>query len=345
MTHRASTSEAATRAETPPRAEAGSRREPAAARRGTVVQRTRAWLVAVLSWLACHLPESLTLRLAAIGGEAWYRVAPARAARGRRNLHRVVTYLAAQNLGGQTVKRAAADPAALELLLRSSFRHAARYYLEVARTPTMTSGTVAERLIVETPDVVDEAFGSDRPVIFVALHFGAIELPALFLAGRTRRAATVPMETIGDPELQRYFVRTRGKVGLRIVGLREARRELLAALRRGESVGLVADRDLTGGGIPVPLFGAPARQPIGPPLLAMEAGAPIYLAAVRRAGPGRYRGRLIAVPLATEGDRRAQLTATLAGLAARFEAVVADAPDQWWSIFFPIWPDLEEAAA
>jgi lauroyl/myristoyl acyltransferase len=319
-------------------------RADAARRRGSFSQRVRAWLVAMASWLACRVPERLTIRLAELGGEIWYRVAPARAARGRRNLERVVRYLAERELGGERVRAAAADPRALERMLRSAFRHAVRYYLEVARTPTMDNRTIRERLLVETPDVVEEAFEGDRPVVFVAAHFGAIELPALFLAERTGRVATVPMETIGDPELQRYFVRTRGKVGLRIVGLREARRELLAALRRGESVGLVGDRDLTGGGIAVPLFGAPAQLPIGPPLLAMEAGAPMYLAAVRRAGAGRYRGRLLAVPIASQGDRRERLTATLTGLAERFEMVVADAPDQWWSIFFPIWPDLEAAA-
>ena len=31
-------------------------------------------------------------------------------------------------------------------------------------------------------------------------------------------------------------------------------------------------------------------------------------------------------------------------LAAAFETLIADAPDQWWAIFFPIWPDLEAGA-
>src|SRR6185436_1895126 len=55
-----------------------------------------------------------------------------------------------------------------------------------------------------------------------------------------------------------------GAAGIRIVGLREARRELLAALRAGTSVGLVGDRDLTGGGTLTELFGAPAQLPLGP---------------------------------------------------------------------------------
>jgi hypothetical protein len=25
-----------------------------------------------------------------------------------------------------------------------------------------------------------------------------------------------------------------------------------------------------------------------------------------------------------------------------FERLVADAPEQWWAVFFPIWPDLAQ---
>jgi lauroyl/myristoyl acyltransferase len=313
--------------------------------RGTLAQRLRASLVALLSWLACRIPEGLVVRIADVAGELWYRAAPARAARGRANLQRVASYLAQRGLGGDRVRDAADDAAALERLLRAAFRNAARYYFEVARTPTLGPSTIRDRLLIETPDVVDRAFGRGRPVIFVALHFGAIELPALLLAERTGIQATVPMETIADPELQRYFVRSRGRVGLHIVGLREARRELLAGLRRGESVGLVGDRDLTGGGLAVSLFGVPAPLPAGPALLAIETGAPLYVAGVRRAGIGRYRGRLIEVPVAGEGTRRERLTQTVAALASAFESIVADAPEQWWTIFFPIWPDLAGSAA
>ena len=151
------------------------------------------------------------------------------------------------------------------------------------------------------------------------------------------------METVDDEDLQAFFVRTRGAAGVRIVGLREARRELLRALRDGVSVGLVGDRDLTGGGLPVPLFGAPARLPLGPALLAVEADAPLYVVSVRRTGTARYRGRLEAVPVPAAGTRRERVTAAMTGLAAAFERAIAIAPEQWWAVFFPIWPDLEAA--
>jgi phosphatidylinositol dimannoside acyltransferase len=321
--------------------------EPAAGRevRGTPGQRLRGALLAAGSWLLCHLPDAVVARIADLGGWLWYRTTPERASQARRNLLRVATYLESRDRGEERVRAAAHDRRALERLVRDAYRHAARYYLDVARLPAVNARTFRERLLIETPETVEEAFGQPRPLIFVAMHFGAIELPGVYLVERTGQTATVPMETLADPELQRWFVRSRGRVGLRIVGLKEARRALADALRRGEPIGLVGDRDLTGGGVEVPFFGAPAPLPIGPALLAVESGSPVYLCAVRRAGTGRYRGKLIRVPVPTEGSRRERVRATLATLAGVFETAIADAPEQWWTAFFPIWPDLETTAA
>jgi hypothetical protein len=66
---------------------------------------------------------------------------------------------------------------------------------------------------------------------------------------------------------------------------------------------------------------------------------------VRRTGPGRYIGRLEPVDVAAEGSRRERATATTASIARAFERVVADAPEQWWAVFFPIWPDLAGSTA
>lgn len=304
--------------------------------------RTRVLIAA--SWLACRLPEGPLTRLADVAGEAWYRLAPGRAAQARRNLARVCRALDAGSQGTPTARAAAHDPRVLERLVRAAFRHHARYYLEVARTPALRAGELERRLVIETPETVAQAFGSARAVIFVGLHFGAIELPALFLAARVG-GAVAPMETVGDAALQDWFVRTRGAAGVRIVGLPEARRELLNALREGTSVGLVGDRDLTGGGLPVTLFGEPATLPLGPAMLAVESGAPLFVTGVRRTGIGRYRGRLDAVAVPAEGSRRERVTAAMAGLAAAFERIVAAAPEQWWAVFFPIWPDLETGPA
>ncbi len=296
------------------------------------------------SWLVCHLPEGPLTRAAEFGGDLWYRAAPDRAAQARRNLRRVCLWLDAEDRGTAQARAAAHDPRALERLVKAAFRHNARYYLEVARTPAIRAADLDTRLVVETPDAVTAAFAPGVTPMFVGLHFGALELPALFLAARAG-GAVAPMETLDDPALQDYFVRTRGAAGVRIVGLREARRELLAAIRAGTPVGLVGDRDLTGGGRLVPLFGAPATLPLGPAMLGVESGALVFVVGVRRVGIGHYRGRLETIDVPVDGTRRERVEATMTRLAVAFERIVEDAPEQWWATFFPIWPDLEAAAA
>lgn len=302
----------------------------------------RGRLLVALSWLACRLPERPLIALTALGGDVWYRTTPERAAQARRNLERVVRWLAAHDRGTPLARAAAHDPRALEHLVRNAYRHAARYYLEVARTPALRAADLDRLVTVETPDVVDDAFRPGRAAIFVGLHFGAIELPALYLAARVG-GAVAPMETIADPTLQDWMVRTRGAAGVRIVGLREARRELTGALRSGSAVGLIGDRDLTGGGVLTELFGAPASLPLGPALLAIETGAPLYVVGVRRVAGGRYVGRAESIADVGPGTRRERATALTSAIAQAFERVVEDAPEQWWAVFFPIWPDLERA--
>jgi KDO2-lipid IV(A) lauroyltransferase len=311
-------------------------------RQGTPGQRLRARGLAIASWLACRLPEAPLVAIAEWAGSLTYRVSPDRADRARRNLRRVVRYLTDQGMADARTRAAAADPRALEGLVRSAFRHQARYYLEILRAPGLDFAKLEDRIVVENPEGVDAAFARDIPIVFISGHLGPIELPGLYLADRSGgRRVVAPMETLGDPALQHWFERTRSVFGVRIVTLREARRELAAALKRGEHVGLVADRDVSGGGMEVSFFGSPAPIPIGPAFLAVDAGAPIYLAGIWRTGRLTYRGRLDEIPVSTEGTRRQRVEATIAAEAAAFERMIAHAPDQWGAIFFPIWPDLE----
>ncbi len=308
-------------------------------------QRIRARLIALLAAGVAVLPDRAADALGDALGEAWYRVAPRRAALGRRNLERVARYLADRGLADAAVAAAATDRRALERLLRAAFRHAARYYVDMARVPHQDPGEVVERLRVETPGTVERAFGVDTPVILIGMHFGAVEYPARFAVAQTKGAILTPMETLADPALQAWIHRTRSSVGVEIIGLRDARRALAAALAAGRTVGLVADRNVAGGAFETPFFGFPAPMPLGPALLAVETGRPLYLGAVRRLGGGRYAGRLYAVPVATDGDRRTRIRATLATMTRVMEEAIAVAPEQWWSLLAPIWPDIDPRAA
>ncbi len=286
------------------------------------------------------LPERAAWHLANFAGNLSYRLSRGRRDHARRNLRRVVEWMAANGAGDEYHRAAATDPRRLEALLREAFRNHAQYYVELARAPRFTPDFVQARMLVETPAEVREWFGKRRAMILVGLHFGAIEFPGLFAVSHLGRIVA-PMETMANARIQRYLFSVRATIGVRIIGLDEAGPDLIATLRRDEPVGLVADRDLTGGGIEVDLFGAKTKIPAGPVVLAVESGAPMCVAAVRRDGPGRYLGKLYGVSVPEAASRRERSRMMVREEARLFERLISDAPEQWLALFHPVWPDLE----
>jgi len=315
---------------------------PAAPRRGFGV---RARLVRAASWLACRLPEGPLLSLADLLGQVWFRIATERRRRARRNLTRVVRWLAEHDLGSPEVRAAATDGRALTRLVREAFMFSARYYVQLARAPLVDRAYLDRWLVVETPEILEATLGDPNGALFVGMHMGWFELPAVIAAARSGRPAIVPSETLADSAMQAYMLETRNRLGLELIELSGAKRLLKQALLDGRVVGLLGDRDITGGGIDTTLFGAPAPLAAGPALLAMDTGITPHVFGVWRDRSGVYHVSAEAVPMPAEGSRRERVTAFLAAEARAFERHIARAPEQWIAIFHPIWPDLEPAPA
>ncbi|HEX5467292.1 MAG TPA: lysophospholipid acyltransferase family protein [Candidatus Limnocylindrales bacterium] len=314
--------------------------------RATLSQRAVAALVAGLTALAVRLPEGLLFRAADLAGTAHYLIARRRRALARRNLRRVLRYLVANGPTTPQVLAGARGGRDLERLVRGVFQGHARYYLEVMRTARYTADHLAERLDLDDPDLVSAAFGAVRPghgAIFVGLHFGAMELPVLYASHLYRLSVVAPMETIDNPALQAYYVTQRSRVGIRLIDPAGARQALTQALEDGAAVAIVGDRDLGGASRPVRFFGAEANLPVGPTLLTIQTGLPCWITGIRRTADGEYAARLYRLDAAAEGalDRtvplRERVARLMAAQARAFERIVADAPEQWWSLLFPLW--------
>ena len=279
-----------------------------------------------------YLPEQLLLLVARAWGVIGPKVQRARARQGAINLARVYTFRDGSAPSPQTVARG----------VQQLFEHHLRFYIESARAPRHARQIIATRVALEDESAVDGAFtASAGSAIFLAAHFGAIELPGSILAERSGRTPVAPMEEIANPVLQAWMLRVRGEgLGLRIIPAQGAADVMSSELAAGGIVGMVGDRNVVGAGVPVKLFGFAARLPIGPALLAVESGARLYVAAVIREPRGTYTGYIRTVTVPREGDRMARTRVTLTGIAAAFEELIAKAPEQWWTLFYPIWDDL-----
>jgi phosphatidylinositol dimannoside acyltransferase len=315
---------------------------PAAGAGGSPRQHLIAWVASALSWLFQRVPDRPLHRFAAVAGVMLYLSWRRRRRLVRGNLRRICRWLDANGRATPIVARAARNPLALERLVMGAFGHYLRYYIEVALAPSYDAAYLAERLQIDSTDIVGEALAArerrSEGRIFVGLHLGGIELPGLYAVHNAGVPITAPMEAIPNAPLQEYLVRRRSAIGVRLIPVEGARHALLRALSRGEIAGVIADRDLTGDGHLVTLFGEPTRLPAGPGLLALSSGAPTYVAAARRTGLGEYALRGVRLETPQDGKLRERLGAFMDAEARAFEDLVADAPEQWWTIFFPIWP-------
>ena len=149
---------------------------------------------------------------------------------------------------------------------------------------------------------------------------------------------TVVVEPLDPPELLAWFAEKREALGLEVVPLGpSAGSSVVKALAANRLVGLVCDRDITGGGVEVELFGERTTMPAGPITMALRAEAPVLPAAVYF--DGRRHKAVVRPPLelTRTGRLRDDVARLTQVLATELEGLIRAAPDQW-HVFQPNWP-------
>ncbi len=276
----------------------------------------RRWL---LAWQLCRrLPSPVAFALGRAGGRVFYELDAGRRRALRTNLRQVL---------GPAV-----GPAQLEATVRRGFATYGRYWIEAFRLEDLGAEEIRRRLQLVGGEHLDAAVAAGRGAIFATPHVGNWDAGGAWLAA-SGYPVTAVVERLEPAELYERFAAFRRGLGMELLPLDngpEALRGVLRALRAGRLACLVCDRDLTGGGLPVRLFGAPTVMPGGPASLALRTGAALLPCAVYQRRPGHWLG-VVRPPLepAATGDPRADALRLTQRLADEFEALIARAPDQW----------------
>jgi KDO2-lipid IV(A) lauroyltransferase len=266
--------------------------------------------------------------LADLIGWSWYRFAAGRRALVAANLARVCV-ATGRPTSGRAFRR----------LVRQAFIEHARYYLEVLRIPHASIETVGAMVSVAEWEHWEPLLR--QGAVIATLHLGNPEPYGSFIAARGLHAV-VPIEEIRPRALFDFLLARRGSGrGVTLVPLAKARRPMIEALRRGDIVGVVADRDLSGTGHRTLFFGLPAVLPIGPASLAILSGRPLIAAAAWRVGQERFNARAWLVEVELSGDREADVAAMTEAIARRMEEAISVSPEQWFAAFQPIWAGEE----
>ena len=273
------------------------------------------------------LPSRVAYPLATFAGRAWHRLGGER----RR--------LVAENLGRvcAATGRPTSGPA-FDRLVRRAFVEHARYWLEVLRARHHTHEELERMLSADDWDRWDPLFR--QGMVIAVPHFGNFEPFGHYLEARGI-SGVAPIEETEPKELYEFLVKRRfvGGRGIRLLPLSTSLRPMLAALRNGQVVALGADRDLSGNGVAVTMFGHPTTLPVGPATLALRTGRPLVAGRALRTGPERFRGTVWAVEVPRTGNSKADAEALTRAVAHRFEEFIGEAPEQWFAAFQPFWSD------
>ncbi|HET7304930.1 MAG TPA: phosphatidylinositol mannoside acyltransferase [Segeticoccus sp.] len=240
--------------------------------------------------LVRRMPPTLAYRAFALGADlAWRRGGPS-VQRLRRNYALV---------------RPELDERQLDRLVRAGMRSYLRYWCDAFRLPELTR----EQRVASLRMVGDEAMrarvdAGGATVMFLG-HLGNWDLAGAWSTTELAPVTTVA-ERLEPEELFTEFVDFRESLGMTILPLtgpdgrgRDIFGELTAALRAGGFVPLLADRDLTSGGVDVDFCGHRARMAVGPAALALTTGAALFPVSVtyepadrRATGGSAYRIRV-----------------------------------------------------
>jgi lauroyl/myristoyl acyltransferase len=236
------------------------------------------------------------------------------------------------------------DDPLVELAARECFRLYGRYWYETFALRAMPVEEVSRRFTIDGREHIDRALERGRGFIIALPHMGNWDAAGHWLALNGYRMTAVA-EELRPQAVFDLFLRHRRALGMNIVPLKADRttgERLVSLLAQNHVITLVADRDLTGRGVKVEMFGAPRLLPAGPAYLSLATRTPLSVAAVYTTSHGWHCR--IDPPLSVErtGDMRADVTAMTLLVARGFERAIAAAPVDW-HMFQPAWGDGVDA--
>ena len=177
-----------------------------------------------------------------------------------------------------------------EKIVFSVFENLGMVLAEFIKIPTVDKSFLDKRVYVEGFENYLKAKSEGKGILMLGAHLGNWELlAATHLLKMGERASVVYMKT-KNPYVDRFIDSIRKSYGLKTIPHHNAMKRVLAALRRGEAVGVLLDQH--GGdkeAIKVDFIGRTAATSMGLALMALRTGAPVVPMFMVREGDNRFR--------------------------------------------------------
>jgi len=216
-------------------------------------------------------------------------------------------------------------------ILRGVFTSLGRQLAELCQFPRYTPKNIDEVVVYDGLDNFERAYARGKGVLFLTAHFGGWELSA-FAHSLHGHWVNIVMRPMDNPYLDRLLQQYRTMHGNKVVNKDDFVRGLLAAMKAGETVGILMDTNMTPPqGVFVDFFGIKACTASGLARIALRTDAAVV--------PGftiwdeslkKYRLRFDpAIELVRTGNLEADIIANTQKFTKVIEDYVRQYPDQW----------------
>jgi len=216
-------------------------------------------------------------------------------------------------------------------ILRGVFTSLGRQLAELCQFPRYTPENIDEVVVYDGLENYEQAYARGKGVLFLTAHFGGWELSA-FAHSLHGHWLNVVMRPMDNPYLNRMIEHYRTMHGNKTVNKDDFVRGLLAAMKAGETVGILMDTNMTPPqGVFVDFFGIQACTASGLARIALRTDAAVVPGfTIWDEAMGKYRLRFDpALEFIRTGNLEADIVANTQMFTKVIEDYVRKYPDQW----------------
>ena len=224
------------------------------------------------------------------------------------------------------------------MMSREVFRNFAKYLADFFRFRSVDSRFVKERVSIIGTENIDKALSAGKGAILLSAHMGNWELGAKCVsdAGYPMHAVVL---THATKEVNDFFKAKRQLGSVVPVEIGISLRACYKTLKNNGLLALMGDRDFTGTGPVLRLFGRETRLPKGPGVFSVKLGAAIVPSFMVRGPDDKYKivFEKPIYPVIT-GDEDRDVISAIERYIPVLEKYIKEYSTQWYT-FKDIWSD------